>query len=341
MDSPAPGLRLDLSRLECVRVRGTGVTEAACPACREMGRDSTGNHLAVFADGRFACARHPGDKAHLARVLQLVGIDWKEAGRREKDTRHPSPPLHRPRPPRPSPAPFDLAAAIKRNCLTLRHSTPEDFATLATLRSVNPEAVRLAEGRGLLLFGKCLGRPSWIIRDRPETFFQARRMDGGTWPAPVLGGKDYKAHTIGRLRPVGIQNASIFPRVAIVEGGADVLAACQFIWAEDAEAETGLAMMPGTSARFSPDDLALLAGKPVRIFPHHDATRAGRDAAEGWGRALVSAGCRVDLVDVSAFATCTGKPACDLNELTGHNGTGGMTADAWEHSPLARNLMSF
>lgn len=335
LDSPAPGLRLDLSRLECVKVRSTGVTEAACPACREMGRDSTGNHLAIFTDGRFACARHPGDKAHLARVLQLVGLDWKEAGHRGKNADCPSPPLHRPRPPRPSPAPADLAAAIKRDCLILRDSTPEDFAALAALRSVNREAVRLAEGRGLLMFGKCLGWPSWIIRDRPGTFFQARRMDGKAW----MGG--HKAHTIGKLRAVGIQNASAFPRVAIVEGGPDVLAACLFIWAENTETETGLAMMPGTSARFSPDDLALLAGKPVRIFPHHDTSGAGRKAAEGWGHALQGAGCRVDLVDVSAFATCTGKPACDLNELTGHNGTGGMTADAWEHSSLARNLMTF
>jgi hypothetical protein len=181
-----------------------------------------------------------------------------------------------------------------------------------------------------------MGWPSWFIQDRSQTFFQARRLDGRAW-----GVDGHKAHTIGNLRAVGVQNASIFPRVAIVEGGPDVLAACQFIWTEDAETETGLAMMPGTSANFSADDLALLAGKPVRIFPHHDASGAGQKAAERWGRALQSAGCRVDLVNVSAFATCTGQPAADLNDLTGHHGTGGMHPDVWEHSPLARSLMIF
>ena len=33
------------------------VSDQPCPSCREMGRDSTGNHLMVFADGNKHCNR--------------------------------------------------------------------------------------------------------------------------------------------------------------------------------------------------------------------------------------------------------------------------------------------
>ena len=42
-----------------------------CPACREAGTDKSGNHLAVFPSGKFACAVHPGDKAHNRRIVEL------------------------------------------------------------------------------------------------------------------------------------------------------------------------------------------------------------------------------------------------------------------------------
>jgi hypothetical protein len=42
-----------------------------CPACREAGADKKGNHLAVFPSGKFACAVHPGDKAHNRRIVEL------------------------------------------------------------------------------------------------------------------------------------------------------------------------------------------------------------------------------------------------------------------------------
>ena len=54
------GDRLDLAKLENVKLRGGGKTGAACPACREAGRDRKGQHLMIFPDGRFACAAHHG-----------------------------------------------------------------------------------------------------------------------------------------------------------------------------------------------------------------------------------------------------------------------------------------
>lgn len=65
---------LDLHLLEKLRQHAGGKVIARCPACAEQGHDRTGNHLAVFPDGRFACAAHPGDSAHRKRIFALVGI---------------------------------------------------------------------------------------------------------------------------------------------------------------------------------------------------------------------------------------------------------------------------
>ena len=46
-------------------------TTMPCPACRENGSDKTGEHLTVFPSGKFACAVHPGDKAHNRRIIEL------------------------------------------------------------------------------------------------------------------------------------------------------------------------------------------------------------------------------------------------------------------------------
>ena len=43
-----------------------------CPACREAGSDKSGNHLAVFPSGKFACAVHPSDRLHNRRVVELM-----------------------------------------------------------------------------------------------------------------------------------------------------------------------------------------------------------------------------------------------------------------------------
>lgn len=69
MDDAPPSL--DLSRLEKVRHLPEGKITARCPACAEDGRDRTGNHLAIFPSGKFACIADPG---HGRRVWELVGI---------------------------------------------------------------------------------------------------------------------------------------------------------------------------------------------------------------------------------------------------------------------------
>ena len=64
---------LDLSKLQKLNQRGDKLT-AQCPACLENGGDTAGNHLAVFADGRFACIAFQGDAEHRRRIFELVGL---------------------------------------------------------------------------------------------------------------------------------------------------------------------------------------------------------------------------------------------------------------------------
>jgi len=66
-------MALDISKLENVVKKAGGRFTARCPACAEVGADTKGEHLAVFADGKFGCVVHPGDKKHRKRIYALAG----------------------------------------------------------------------------------------------------------------------------------------------------------------------------------------------------------------------------------------------------------------------------
>lgn len=67
-------MSLDISKLEKVKERGGKVT-ARCPACAEAGSDTSGDHLSIDAEGRFACVMFPAaeGKDHRRRIAQLAG----------------------------------------------------------------------------------------------------------------------------------------------------------------------------------------------------------------------------------------------------------------------------
>lgn len=66
-------MSLDLRKLQGLRPCGAGRWRAACPACREMERDTAGDNLSIWADGRFHCWAHPKDKEHRQRIFALAG----------------------------------------------------------------------------------------------------------------------------------------------------------------------------------------------------------------------------------------------------------------------------
>lgn len=78
---------LDPAKLENVREKG-GKTTAACPACRADEHDRSGEHLVLFADGKFGCVAYPGDSAeartHRQNVFRLAGVQSKTSAQSVK-----------------------------------------------------------------------------------------------------------------------------------------------------------------------------------------------------------------------------------------------------------------
>ncbi len=66
-------MSLDLSQLQCLAETGDGGQQARCPACAELGHDRKGEHLRIYADGRFGCCVHPKDREHRKRIFALAG----------------------------------------------------------------------------------------------------------------------------------------------------------------------------------------------------------------------------------------------------------------------------
>ena len=66
-------MSLDVTKLEKVRELANGVRQARCPACAEGGSDKKGEHLRIYADGRYGCCVYPGDVQHRTRIFALAG----------------------------------------------------------------------------------------------------------------------------------------------------------------------------------------------------------------------------------------------------------------------------
>lgn len=66
-------MSLNLTKLENIRKLASGMIQARCPACAEVGQDRKGEHLRILPDGRFGCCVHPKDGDHRKRI-------WAQAG---------------------------------------------------------------------------------------------------------------------------------------------------------------------------------------------------------------------------------------------------------------------
>jgi hypothetical protein len=184
------------------------------------------------------------------------------------------------------------------------------FSTLATLRGLSLEGVRLAHERGLLRFGMFRTRLAWFIHDASQRVIQARRLDGRPWAQGV------KAWTLPGSQaawPVGIGEARDFANVALCEGGPDLLAACAFILAESRERNVAPVTMLGGCARIHADAVPMFAGKRIRIFAHLDET--GDTAANRWAEQLAAAGATVDAFSLAGLRRTDGEPVKDLCDL--------------------------
>lgn len=83
---------LDLTKLKCVK-RSRSHVVAQCPACYEKGSDRKGDHLIVYATGKFGCACYPGSEGddHRRRIYILVGAVTPTASQQKPSAKPLSP----------------------------------------------------------------------------------------------------------------------------------------------------------------------------------------------------------------------------------------------------------
>lgn len=173
---------------------------------------------------------------------------------------------------------------------------------------------------GTLRFGEVCGRRSWILTDASGRLAEARRLDGKPFEA-VGSFTARKAHTLGgssKSWPLGLTIADDLPdhapTVLLVEGGPDYLAAFDFLIRFRRQGFRPVAML-GKSNRIPSDALNIMAGRRVRIYPHHDPGGGGMEAAQEWARQFAEAGCQVDGFRFAELTKTDGQPVTDLNDL--------------------------
>jgi len=169
----------------------------------------------------------------------------------------------------------------------------------------------LAETGGL----RVMPERCWLVGDGMGYVCQARRMCGLAWPV-MRSEKGVKALTIGTAKwPIGAAGAAGQGRnvqvgagsgrrkVALVEGGPDLLAAFEFLLRDGRVDAVDVVAMLGASVRMREEALGFFTHARVRIFAHYDredpknGRRAGWEAAARWEGQLLAAGAEVDVWD--------------------------------------------
>jgi hypothetical protein len=145
-----------------------------------------------------------------------------------------------------------------------------------------------------LTFGTLFDQTCWFLHDSSRIGWEARRCDGKPFdPVGNLGerkshskGKGLKSWPMG-IRPPGFSEAQINalnPRILLVEGSPDYLAACELIL-NLSHLVLPCAML-GKSADIAADALPHFKGRKVTIAGHSDA----RDRITEWAKQIRDAG---------------------------------------------------
>jgi hypothetical protein len=222
--------------------------------------------------------------------------------------------------------PAQQKAASRRGWPEFRPPSAADIERLAARRHVSTEAAYL------LVCHRHLWRCRWNEQEcfaiHTGTFAQVRRMDGE--PFRIPGHKPRKALNLqgseGRfLFPGGLGSADV--PVLLTEGAVSLLESTEAVLRADRILSTdhAVAVVAAVSAysRFTPEDLAPLAGRRVRIIPDTDA--AGQAGAFAWAASLTGAGCTVD---------CLHPPG-------GHKDLGESLQAVGKYDPVWTELLSF
>jgi len=198
----------------------------------------------------------------------------------------------------------------------LRMGTLAEVQQLAIRRNIGLEGLHYATERGVLRFGDLKGSLAWVVTDRCGVNAQARRLDGQLWAH--IEAKAWTLPGSWASYPIGIQEARIFPSIALCEGGPDFLAAHYMVLWEQAshyrlrDVRCAPIAMLGASLRIHPDALPFFASKRIRIFAHTD--REGREAAERWTDQRKAVAGEVDSFNFDGLLQIDGRPVEDLND---------------------------
>ncbi|MBL9146167.1 MAG: hypothetical protein JNM99_20970 [Verrucomicrobiaceae bacterium] len=198
----------------------------------------------------------------------------------------------------------------------LRPGTEAELEDLSERRGFTLTTLHEAQARGLLGFAKVFGKVAWCVSDPSGRIMEARRLDGEPWEAfGKMPARKCHAFGHGKTWPVNLDAAAKLSKLALCEGGPDLLAALEIVRREGKAESVGVvAMLGAANTRFDEAALPLFRGKMVRIFCHAD--EAGQKAAKAWARALVDAGAgRVDAFDLCGLARLDGQPGKDVNDL--------------------------
>ena len=222
----------------------------------------------------------------------------------------------------------------KLNLPLLDEGTAAEHTRLARMRNLSPDAIALADERGVLRFCDSREGRAWVVTDRDRWAAQARRLDGK--PRQRLTGQP-KAWTLAGSRaswPIGFADAVRRDRIALVEGGPDALAALHHALASGCVDAVGVVAMIGAACRIPDECLPAFAGLSVRVFIHADS--AGMKAARKWAAQLAGAGARVSGFDFSGMQRTDGAAVNDLCDMAS------IGPDSWEeHRELIENAMMF
>jgi hypothetical protein len=187
-----------------------------------------------------------------------------------------------------------------------------DHISLARLRVVSLEAVRLAVQRGLVYFADSKEGRTWIVTDSARWLGIARRIDGKGWQC-LRGAKARMIRGSWASWPIGCREAKDFSAVALVEGGPDLLALLHFAIEQGAADSVAPICMASSGIFFPAETLSHFAGKRARIF--FDADESGAAAFKRWAEQLKEAGAVVDGFDFDGLTRADGDSVKDLNDL--------------------------
>jgi hypothetical protein len=221
------------------------------------------------------------------------------------------------------PVPFAASAAMKKPAgetkpkpaPKMRPAQAGEMEALAKLRGFKVETLAEAQRRGLLAFASVWGRVAWCVCDPGGRIAEGRRLDGLPWEAygsmPAR-----KCHAWGGQKswPVNLEEAAQCPKLALVEGGPDALAALEIMRREGAADVDVVALLGAANTRLDAAAVPFFKGKIVRLFPHAD--EAGQRAAREWALALREAGAaRVDAFDLRGIVRRDGEAGKDLCDV--------------------------